>query len=55
MIPHDPSNTKAEAWSQVARNLKRMHPEFPPASEIARRISESWEKRGCRSDGKACR
>ena len=39
------TNTKADAWRTVAIVLQRRHPDFPMASETARRIADHHEAR----------
>ena len=39
------TNTKADAWRTVAIVLQRRHPDFPLASETARRIADHHEAR----------
>jgi hypothetical protein len=45
MIPHDPTDTKADAWHACADVLERRHPDFPLAGEVARRIADHHEAR----------
>ena len=42
MIPHDPTphRTRADAWRTVGDILTRRHPDFPLASETAKRIAD---------------
>ena len=44
-VKPETTNTKADAWSVTADVLERRHPDFPLASEVARRIADHHEAR----------